>query len=521
MSALRAAPRQGLQIVICVAALAGLGCNELLGFEGGQLRPIGATGGSAGAAGGAGGVGGVAGAGGGASGGRGGSGPSEPTWVWATALTGPAKDSINDVAVELSGIVAGVGEFEGELHVGDETLTTPVTTPQPQQDAFVVRLAADGGLLWARQVGDEADSQVARAVCYSTYQEVYVTGFYAGTMDFDGTVLNQASTASKVFVASYGASGDVISARTSSTGGSHDAYAIVPTGEGGVVVGGSFGTSLSIGGVQVSTPTSERAGYVARLPLSGTPPPLAAGIGHQPPGSASGQEVYGLAVRPSGSLVLGGATEGPLGSASELGHDGAQDAFVVELDPTDGSLVAGLVFGSPGWDSTGQIALDQEGNTLVVGIYSGDMTVGSTTILGGGGFDLFVAKLDSDLNLLWIKGFPGSGEQYGQDVVADGQGNVLIVGANGGEIDFGGGSMLSQGGTDGVIACFDPDGEHLWSMSVGGSGQDWIKSVDWHAPSHSLVVGGRFTDTLPLGAHSLVGEGDIDSFVAKLALPTR
>ncbi|HRU48088.1 MAG TPA: SBBP repeat-containing protein, partial [Candidatus Syntrophosphaera sp.] len=59
--------------------------------------------------------------------------------------------------------------------------------------------------------------------------------------------------------------------------------------------------------------------------------------------------------------------------------------------------------GGTGSDWGYGIAVDTSGNSYVTGYFKGTATFGSTNLTSNGGYDIFVAKLDSSGNWLWAK----------------------------------------------------------------------------------------------------------------------
>ena len=81
---------------------------------------------------------------------------------------------------------------------------------------------------------------------------------------------------------------------------------------------------------------------------------------------------------------------------------------------------------------------------------------------------------------LWSQNIGGSisaDSAYGNSVVADINGNVIVVGRFSGTVDFGRVYMTSAGGEDIFIAKYSPTGSLLWSKRLGGSSSETARSV--------------------------------------------
>ena len=67
----------------------------------------------------------------------------------------------------------------------------------------------------------------------------------------------------------------------------------------------------------------------------------------------------------------------------------------------------------------------------------------------------------------WSQRFGDAGVQEAYGIATDGTGNVVVTGKFQGNVDFGGGALTSEGGSDIFVAKFDAYGNHLWSQRFG------------------------------------------------------
>lgn len=86
------------------------------------------------------------------------------------------------------------------------------------------------------------------------------------------------------------------------------------------------------------------------------------------------------------------------------------------------------------------IAVDQAGNVYSTGEFWGntdfDPNAGSSVITSQGNADIFVQKYDSNGNLLWAVGIGSTGEDVGTAIDIDQNGNAFITGSFSGTVDF-------------------------------------------------------------------------------------
>lgn len=117
-------------------------------------------------------------------------------------------------------------------------------------------------------------------------------------------------------------------------------------------------------------------------------------------------------------------------------------------------------------ESRSLTAADQNGNVYLVGNFmSASVAVGENTFTNGGltnTGDLYLAKFDTDGNLLWAKKEGGAGFDMVYSVATDALGNVLVAGSFNTAITFGT-TTLTHGGVGNFLVKYDPDGNVLWA----------------------------------------------------------
>ncbi|MEZ4307116.1 MAG: MopE-related protein [Polyangiaceae bacterium] len=174
-------------------------------------------------------------------------------------------------------------------------------------------------------------------------------------------------------------------------------------------------------------------------------------------------------------------------------------------------------FGAAGQQQAYDIATDASGNVYVVGSFAQSIDFGGGPLVSAGGTDVFLVKLDPDGNHLWSKGFGSAGiyqEAFG--VAVDAGGNVTIAGYFNDTIDFGGGVLTCAGLLDAFVARFDPSGAHLFSAAYGDATVQVAADVATDAQGNVLVLVNGY-GTVDFGGGPLTSAGEYDSFVAKLS----
>ena len=200
------------------------------------------------------------------------------------------------------------------------------------------------------------------------------------------------------------------------------------------------------------------------------------------------------------------------------------DIFLSKFD-SNGNHIWSKRYGGNGIDITSSIAIDKSNNIFITGYFlSQSINFGGYNLINISEncygeypcLDLFLVKLDSDGNHLWSKSFGGSGDDYGNSVSVDSSGNVHITGYFwSSTIDFGGGTLTNAGGKDIYLAKFDSNGNHLWSKRFGGNDDDYVQSVSVDSSGNVYIIGSFYSSTIDFGGGALTNAGWNDIFLAK------
>lgn len=124
--------------------------------------------------------------------------PSSPSWT--LQLGGDGHDTVSELALAPDGAVVIAGQFEGELFLGNEALTSAGET-----DAFIAVLEPDGEVRWADRVGGPG-YDAAGGLAVSAAGEVTLVGDFTGTIAI-GARRYTARGESDAFAAAYAADG--------------------------------------------------------------------------------------------------------------------------------------------------------------------------------------------------------------------------------------------------------------------------------------------------------------------------
>jgi hypothetical protein len=241
----------------------------------------------------------------------------------------------------------------------------------------------------------------------------------------------------------------------------------------------------------------------------------------------AGDYAYGVSVDASGNNFVCGSFSGDTLSfgafivKNTTPGTGTRDAYIAKLDASGNPLwVKGG--GGSGTDEAYSIVADASGNSYVTGYFSSTtMVLGSYTLTQTGMKDIFLAKYDSNGNILWAKNASGNDQDYSRSITLDPTGNVWITGYfQSTNLAIGTTTLINGGGgfSDIFVLKFDINGNTLLGkrFGVGSHEQGYSISAD---PSGNIFVGGWFlTPSFSIGTTTLTNNtpGKADWFLAKL-----
>ena len=367
-------------------------------------------------------------------------------WQWAKQAGGTDFDMGYAIGIDANGNSYVIGHFSGTAYFGADSLTS-----SGSDDIFVAKIDADGNWQWAKRAGG-IESDYGHGISVDENGNSYVTGDFQETADF-GTFTLTSSGYKDVFVAKLDADGNWQWVKQASGISGDYCYAISVDESGNSYVTGGFQDTLTVGMTTLITHYAPDI-FVAKLDANGN------WLWAKQAGDDSyfPDFGYGISVDANGNAYVTGyfmasATFGPFALTSSGNYD--NDVFVVKLD-TDGNWQWAKNAGGNSYDEGKGIIVDENGNSYFTGLFSGTATFGPTTLTCSGVIDIFVAKMDTDGNCQWAKQAGGIGNDQGNGISIDANGNSYVTGKFRETATFGATSLTSSGNDDIFVAKLYP-----------------------------------------------------------------
>ncbi len=144
------------------------------------------------------------------------------------------------------------------------------------------------------------------------------------------------------------------------------------------------------------------------------------------------------------------------------------------------------------------LAYDNQGNIFLTGLFSNTVTIGNTELVSAGYDDVFIAKYDSDGQVVWAKRAGGENMEYMGLISIDAMNNLYLTGEFPSHDvtvdDFA--IIMEEGDGNILFAKLDPLGNVLWASAKGGSSVSssadyygWPTAIYTDAEGNSYIKG--------------------------------
>ena len=408
---------------------------------------------------------------------------------WLNGVGGAGNDEALDITPDGQGgyILSGFYSFGVDFN---GTLLNSVG----EIDAFVARTNAAGDVVWVKQFGGTG-SDAAYANDIDANGNIFVSGYFSGTMVVDGTTVVSNSGSQDAFLAKLDPAGDLLWIQTFG-GNDHDfVYDLALDQLGNAIITGNFKETVTIGpDTYTSTinPDQNEPSYDIFV------------VKYDPSGSViwskHGQAVRddrgtGLAINANNEIALIGQFSDTLTFSNMYVNQVYNTGFVMLLDSDGDELWMKKMSASVciPYD----IVFHQDSLMYITGDFTGQLAVFTTPLTTStSSFQnkIFLLKMNTQGNLLWLENDGSDSPFSSRAVDVDAAGNAYLSGYFKCRLDeysqqYGDGVFLSAGRRDVFIAKYSQQGTRLWERQFGGSGDDLAWDLTIQAADQPVIAG--------------------------------
>ncbi len=374
-------------------------------------------------------------------------------------------------------------------------------------DVFLAKYDVNGAQVWSKRFGSTGFDD-AYGLAVDASGNVVVIGRFEGTVDFGSGAGLVSAGSTDIFVAKYNSAGVHQWSKRFGSTQADAAHAVALDGLGNVLMTGVFRLTVDFGGGNLSSSGFNDV-IVAKFDANGTH------VWSQRFGSTLFEAGNTIAVDGSNNVIVGGQFQGTVSFGGAGLVASSTDMFLAKYNSA-GVHQWSVDFGGTGGDLGKGVAVDGSGNVYYTGLFEGTVNFGGGAFVSLGASDIFLAKYNSAGAHQWSDSYGSALADEGRGVAADAGGNVTLTGEYQGTIDFGGGNLTSAGTRDVIVATYDATGAHQWSQSFGAGSDDTGNGVAIDGSDNLLVIG-LFRNTVDFGGGGggLTSAGEADIFVFK------
>ena len=422
--------------------------------------------------------------------------------LWAKGFGGPvARIDANAIAVGPDGSVAVIGRYD------DGALTIPLLKKLGQVDGFVMKLDADGSLLWSHPFGGANAYSNTSGVAVDGQGYVLVTGNY-----FNASLTDPPLPAKQAaFAIRYDKQGGTVWARTYGGGGVSFGRAAVDAGGNGYIAG-----SLTFGTFAGLAPYGTSDALALKIDASSGDVVWARNFGGRGGAYVSGSA---LALDSTGNVFLAAEMSRTSLTTPPVSLIGNQDLAALKLDPS-GNLLWARNYGGPKlFAQISSVAVSGNGHLFLAGGHSlGSAGLTTPSLPRIGPRDGVLLEIDSAGSIVQADNFGGAGARaFLIGVGVDAAGNRYPIG-NVSEANLTRPPLATRTRSDSIFALkMDPSGAIVratnYVSTLGGEAGITASATD--ASGNLFVTGTFYVLQMNVGGIVLDRIGTTNTFVAK------
>jgi hypothetical protein len=380
-------------------------------------------------------------------------------------------------------------------------------------DFFIAKLDPMGRAIWVKQAGWTGFEFPDIDIAMNSWWDIYVTGHFVGTINAFWTSITSAGL-TDIFVAKLDSSGNAIWVKRTGWTNHDVSDRIKLDSSGNIYILWHFQWTENI---FWSTITSNGGLnydiFVAKLDSSGN------AIWVKRTGWTNHDYWFWLDINWSWEIYVIWSMEWSIWDTSNIFGTTfilfwTRDVFIAKLDSSGNALWV-KQSGWTNYDEPQDIRLDPSGNVYVIWSFEGAANIFWTSFISNGWSDIFFAKLDSNGNTIWVKQSGWANDDYWMRVLISSWGtSVYIEWSLRWTVNIFGTSLMSHWSSDTFVAKLDSSGNSLWGYAIGWTAFDSRTRIATNS-SDDLYIAWSLSSTTDLFGTTLLSTwGDL--FFVKL-----
>ena len=410
---------------------------------------------------------------------------------WINSAGGNSNDESFDVEVDVFGNSYTTGYVTGATLFG----TSLNVQSNGYSDIYVSKSNSSGDFVWSKTFGGNSADR-GYDLILDDVGNIYITGFFIGTANFDNIILNSNGNSQDFFVAKLDNNGNVLWAIAEGGTDAETGYGLNVDDQGNVIVTGQFKGTTDIGGNIFTSATDPLTGlqtfdfFVAKYDSNGSNLWSLNGF--------ADYDDRGLAVAidENNNINISGQFSDTLQFAGSTIYNTIYNAgMVFQLDP-NGNLNWFKRLGA--YQTVAyDIEVDLQNNIYVTGDFQGQMVVFDSPnfyLNGNYTYRYFVLKMDETGHVIWGESAGSESKLSSKAICLDANNDIYIAGTFHCMLDdyadsLGEGLFNSVGYADVFITKFLNNGTRDWVYQSGGQRNDYCSGIAVSEINNPVISG--------------------------------
>lgn len=420
---------------------------------------------------------------------------------WAKKQAGSNVDETLAVTGDDQGNIYTTGYYSGLAEINGETKVVNGLT-----DIFLSKIGSNGSTTWVVSAGGSSSDR-GLAIAVDQNQNVIVSGFFSGTINFGGGVsITSNANSQDAFVAKFSPAGGIIWAKSGGSSGNSDrANGVAVDNSGNIFITGQFTGQATFGNLSISSLNNSIDAFIVKYDASGNEQWIKKGSG------TSIDRGLSITTDNAGNAYTVGQFSGDITFDNLYSNSILNALFIIKYSSSGNE--EWFRFGGGTEQSIANSITCDGSNIYITGDFGNSITFlgsGNSTLNSGYQNAVFIASYSASGSLLW-KQSQGSSSAVSARSISVNNGEIGVVGWHECTFEslseiYGEATFNSLGFKDVFVMRYSSSGQFDYARNFG-SPTDEIATGVYVQSNGKEVITGMYKETLyiPMGSSAVNG----------------